>query len=288
MRVASFYDNVSTGRNDGAPLFMHRVMRDDMPDIEAWHLIPKGDISDYGKFDWNMWADWGEDGLVDMGILSYPIWDQLPNPCAYWASDTHLGYDYRLFRAKQASNVFCMQKRAVEEFARDGVTAEWLPHAFEPLAYPVFNYPEKKFDLAFIGHVNAENRVDALDRMFREFPNFVYGQRLFEHAAEAYCQAKIVFNVSIKDDVNMRVFETLGTRSFCLTNALPTLGELFEDGKHLVTYESLDDAVEKARWYIAHDEAREKIARAGYEEAINKHTYAHRVRRIREVMEDGK
>jgi O-antigen biosynthesis protein len=283
-RVGIYYDNVSSGRNDGAPLYAWHVLNTKRDDVEVTHLIPKGDISDFGRFDWHLWVDWGEDALAEMGVLPYEVWPELPNPCAYWASDTHLGYDYRLYRAKQAARVFCMQKRAVEEFAREGVSAEWLPHAVEPEAYPAFELPGKKYDLCFVGHVNSENRIEALDRMFREFPNFWFGQRLFEDAARKFAESKIVFNVSIKDDVNMRVFETLATRSFLLTNALPTLGELFEDGKHLVTYSDLDDAVEKARWYLAHDEERERIARAGYEEVIAKHTYAHRLARIVEVM----
>jgi len=145
-----------------------------------------------------------------------------------------------------------------------------------------------------VGHVqdtpnyNGFTRVDALERLFRAFPNFYYGSRhgafpeknLFEDAAKKFSQSKIVFNISIKDDVNMRVFEALSTGSFLLTNWLPTLGDLFEDGKHLVTYKTLDEMVEKATYYLEHEEEREKIAKAGHEEFMNKHTYKHRVETI--------
>jgi len=281
-RVAIYYDSISSGRNDGAPVFSWNVLKTQMPGVDVTHLVPYGDVSDFGRFDWNLWVDWGEDGLG--GILNYKVWDELPERCAYWASDTHLGYDYRLHRARQAAHAFCMQKRAVEEFGRDGVRAEWLPHAVEPTVYFPSTFPEKKYDLCFVGHINAENRVDALDRMFREFPNFWFGQRLFEGAAEVFSRSKVVFNISIKDDVNMRVFETLATRSFLLTNEIPTLGELFEDGKHLVTYRTLDEAVEKARYYMEHEAERERIAEAGYREVLAKHTYKHRIERIAEVM----
>lgn len=282
-RVATYYDSISSGRNDGNPLYTFRVLRDDMPGTQCVHLLPRGDISDFGKFDWHLWVDWGEDALTE--ILSYEVWPELPKPCAYWASDTHLGFDYRLHRARQATRAFCAQKRAVEEFAERGVVAEWLPHAVEPMAYPATEYVERKYDLCFVGHLNSDNRIDALDRMFREFPNFWFGQRLFEGAADIYCQSKIVFNISIKDDLNMRVFETLATKSLLLTNNIPTLGELFEDGKHLVTYRTLDEAVEKARYYIEHDSERQAIAEAGYAEVLAKHTYKHRVERIAEVMD---
>ncbi len=121
--------------------------------------------------------------------------------------------------------------------------------------------------------------------MFKEFPNFFYGKRLFEEAAEIFSQSKIVLNISIKDDVNMRVFEALSTGSFLLTNELPTLPILFQDGVHLATYRSLDEAVEKARYYLAHDAEREKIAEAGYREFIGKHTYEHRLKKVLEIVQ---
>ena len=86
----------------------------------------------------------------------------------------------------------------------------------------------------------------------------------------------------------MRTFEALGTGSFLLTNWLPTLGELFEDGKDLVTYKTLDEMVEKAKYYLAHDKEREKIAAAGYAKAIKLHTYQNRIRTILDVIKKTK
>lgn len=283
MRVAIYYDDHRRiGRNDGAPLYVWNVLKNQLGH-DAVHLIPdERRLRDQGNFDAHFWVDWGEDALA--GVLDYsPI--SIPAPGVYWASDTHLGYDYRLRKAREATHVFCMQKRAVEEFARDGVSAHWLPHAFEPEAYPRTTIV-KKYDVCFVGHVNSQNRADFLDRMFKEFPNFWYGQRIFEDAAKIYCQSRIVLNPPIKDDLNMRVFETLGTGSLLLTQDIPTIHELFEDGKHLVLYKTLDEAVDKARYYLAHEEERNKIAQAGYEEAMAKHTYKHRVLEMLRVVQE--
>lgn len=38
--------------------------------------------------------------------------------------------------------------------------------------------------------------------------------------------------------------------------------------------------VEKARYYLDHDEEREAIAKAGHEEFVDKHSYRHRVEKI--------
>jgi len=116
--------------------------------------------------------------------------------------------------------------------------------------------------------------------LFKEFPNFFYGQKLFRQASQIYNQSKIVFNVAMKDDLNMRVFEVLGSGSFLLTDSVSDLDCLFADQVHLVTYKGLDDMIEKAHYYLKQDVDREKIAKLGHEEVMNKHTIYHRVKEI--------
>lgn len=249
--------------------------------MEIDHIYPTGDVSPFGTYDLNLWVDWGEDGL--MGLLPYkPI--ECPKPMAYWASDTHIqtatddSYPYRLEMAKKANLVFCAQKRGVEWMKKDGIENPiWLPHAFEPQAYPKGEIYTKKYDVCFVGHVNSRNREDALARLFSEFPNFYYGQQLFDGAAQKFAESRIVFNIAMTDDLNMRVFETLGTGSFLLTNWIPTIEEFFQDGKHLVLYRSLDEMIDKAKYYLKHEDEREKIAQAGYEEVMARHTIQNRV-----------
>lgn len=310
-KVAIYYSN-KYGRNDGAPMYYWNVLKNKLK-LDTTHLIPEGDTSNFGKMDLHFWVDWGEDGLP------WQAWD-IPKDggkTIYVASDTHLGRDYRFDKAKKFDYVFFNQLRAILEYqainrltlteispnlfkdVKSGQVIGWLPHAAEPSAYPKIEII-KKYDVGFVGHVqelpsfNGFSRVEALDRLFKEFPNFYYGSRhpafpgvnLFEDAAKKFSLSKIVFNISIKDDINMRVFETLSTGSFLLTNWLPTLGELFEEGKHLVTYKTLDEMIEKAHYYLEHEEEREKIAQAGYEEFISKHTYKHRVEQILSIVSE--
>jgi len=316
LRIANYYES-RLGRNDGNPLYVQACLKRmqyfsgvcagapdkelhgwfsgppvdplaekaakdlwerDKTQIEIDHFYPTGDMSPFGTYDLNIHVDWGEDGLTS--ILPY-IPNELPHPMAYWASDTHLGYDYRLSVAKKADFVFCAQKKGAEDMKRDGIANPiWLPHAFEPSAYPRFDILTKKYDICFVGHVSSQNRSDALDRMFMEFPNFYYGQALFDDAARKYAETKVVFNIAMKEDLNMRCFEVLGTQSFLLTDWVPSIDEIFEDGKHLVLYRSLDEAVDKAKYYLSHDEERERIALAGYEHVIKNHTMQNRVNTI--------
>jgi len=310
-----YYDN-RLGRNDGPPLYYYNAMKNKLK-WDIVHLIPQGNtLKDVGPVDFHWWIDWGEDAL------QYPEWE-IPKDggkTIYVASDTHLDNGYRLKKAEKFDYVFFNQKSAVEQYVKgqslpfvkqgkiiDGVyrmtnrpqAVSWLPHAFEPQAYPN-QETLKKYDVGFIGHMqqdapnyNGMSRVQALDRLFKEFPNFFYGSRhpafpgknLFEDAARRFSESKIVFNISIRDDINMRVFEVLGTGSFLLTNWLPTLEELFENGVDLVTYKSYDEMIEKAKYYLENDEEREKIALNGYLKNIKNNLYTHRIEKIKSIVE---
>lgn len=296
-RVAIYYSN-KFGRNDGAPLYYFNVLQNQLK-YNTFHLLPEGDTRSFGKFDYHFWVDWGEDGLP---------WEQWSIPedggkKIYVGSDTHLGKEYRFKKAEEFDYVFFNQKDAVEEFNKQSrKKAIWLPHAAEPTAYPKINII-KKWDVGFVGHVqetanyNGIKRIDALDRLFKEFPNFYYGSRhpgfpeknLFEDAAKRFSESKVVFNISIKEDLNMRFAEVLMTGSFLLTNRIPILKDLekeygFKEGVHYEAYNTLDEMVSKSRYFIDHDEEREKIAQAGYDLAITNMTYLERVKRIFDLV----
>ena len=88
------------------------------------------------------------------------------------------------------------------------------------------------------------------------------GRRFFEEMAQTYSASRTVFNRSIRNDVNMRVFEALACGSLLLTNDLRDNGEaeLFQDDVHLATYTCPEELLDKARFYLRHGRARERIA----------------------------
>lgn len=286
-------------RNDGAPLYYMNVLKNQLK-LDVTHLSPQGETRQFGKFDYHWWIDYGEDGLpVDHE------W-QLPKDggkTIYVGSDTHLGKEYRFKKAESFDYVFFNQKAAVDEYDQTHENkAVWLPHAAEPQAYPKIDII-KKFDVGFVGHVqetpnyNGITRVDALDRLFKEFPNFYFGSRhsafpgknLFEDAARKFSQSRIVFNISIKDDLNMRFAETLMTGSFLLTNRIPILKDLekeygFKEGTHYAAYDTLDEMVENTYYYLKSEKEREKIAQAGYELARQNMTYQNRIEQILKLV----
>lgn len=278
LRIVTYYES-RLGRNDGSPLYYTYRMKQMGLDVTHLSSEDTGDLDRFGPFDLHLWVDWGEDSLT-RNLPYTPMSMSGLHPSAYVVSDTHLGFDYRLNKAKEFDHVFCNQIRAVGEFAEKGINAKWLPHAVEPAAYPNSPSAIKKYDVCFVGFVSFEKRAIMLDRLFREFPNFWYGQRLFEECAEIYRKSRIVFNTAAVDDINMRCFEATATGSFLLTEWVPTLDQCFEDGVHLVTYKNMDEAIEKAHYYLEHEDEREAIALAGMEHTLANHTYQHRIEQM--------
>jgi spore maturation protein CgeB len=61
-----------------------------------------------------------------------------------------------------------------------------------------------------------------------------------------------------------------------LTEDQPELPEYFTPDREVLTYSNRDDLLEKARFYLAHQEHAERIRRAGLERARREHTWQHR------------
>lgn len=285
MRVATFYES-RLGRNDGPPLYYTNAMK--KVGIEVVHLssqyLPKD------KFDSYLWVDWAEDALV--GALPYPPIDvsSLVNT-TYIASDTHLGLEYRVEKAREFSRVYVNQKEAVEQFKERGIATEWLPHAVEPKAYPDTPFCVKKYDVCFVGFVSFIKRAKFLDEVFHKFPSFYYGQHFFEEAAEIYRKSRIVLNTSATNDINMRFFEGWATGSFTLSEWVPSLADLKPPVDiELITYKDAQDANEKIDYYISSIEgmiARQEIIGKMKEWVLDKHTYQDRVKCVFDLNKVG-
>ncbi len=84
---------------------------------------------------------------------------------------------------------------------------------------------------------------------------------------------------------NMRLYEATGVGTLLLTDAKRNLRELFEPDAEVVTYSSAEEAAEKIRYFLEHENERTAIARAGQARTLAEHTYAHRMRELEQILE---
>jgi len=221
---------------------------------------------------------------IDLALVVDPLRiDYVPSALgcttAYYAIDSHLAFrqHIELARAPEFDVVFVAQKDYVKQYRESGCDrVEWLPLAFDPMIHRKMNL-EKRRRITFVGNPwRGTERGKLLEGLEAAVGLEVHRAYLHD-MVRLYNQSKVVFNRSLKGDVNMRVFEALGCGAFLLTDQRENgMGDLFIDRQHLATYGSLEEAVDLARYYLEQDLERERIALEGHRHARAHHTYFHR------------
>ena len=92
--------------------------------------------------------------------------------------------------------------------------------------------------------------------------------------------SKINLNPSlriIRSAIPLRALDIMGSGGFLFSNYQTELAEFFLDGKEVVMYESIEDAVSKAEFYLKHDDLRQKIAANGHEKIIKHFQFEDRI-----------
>lgn len=273
-RVALIFDN--TARPETTGLYCRRALG---CLLEVEHFLP-GELDELprGRFDLYLRIDDG---------LDYEIPPDL-QPLALWAIDTHVDFKAAAKKASVCRFVFAAQRNGAERLACEGIEAHWLPLACDPAVHHPCDVP-LKYDVAFVGNIYPGPRQELLRRIAEKYARTFSGRRYFEQMAETYSASRIVFNRSVADDVNMRIFEALGCGRLLLTNDLSANGqaELFQDGVHLATYRDEEELLDKLAFYLKRDELRERIATTGRAEVLNRHTYLHRMTTLLRTVERG-
>jgi spore maturation protein CgeB len=82
---------------------------------------------------------------------------------------------------------------------------------------------------------------------------------------------------NIRSGIPLRVWDIMGAGGFVLTNYQPEIPDFFENGKDLVFFDSFDDCVRKAEYYLAHEDERKCIAENGFKKVLAHHSYDARI-----------
>lgn len=104
-----------------------------------------------------------------------------------------------------------------------------------------------------------------------------------EEKSKAFRAAKVIVNNIQPGEIegtNVRTFEVAAAGGFQLVNDRPALSELFEIGKQIETFKSVEELKDKIRYFIAHPTERKAIAEAGAARVTKEHTYKHRLEKI--------
>lgn len=112
----------------------------------------------------------------------------------------------------------------------------------------------------------------------------------YKEAPLAMKCAKINLNItlrSIQTGIPLRVMDIMGCGGFVLSNYQDDLCKEFVANEDFVYYESIEDAVEKAGYYLEHEEERRQIAENGYRKVKRNHNFQRKCRQMLKAFMEG-
>lgn len=211
---------------------------------------------------------------------------------AWYGIDTHMDYQKHLRIARLFDATFIAQKEYVERLQQDGIRqVHWLPLAFAPELMPE-SLQKRDIDIAYIGSDNAimhPERHELLAELSSQFPLHYFGMASPTEMIATYARAKIVFNKSVNNDLNMRYFEALGAGAVLVTDPIVKNGveEIFVRDRHFFEYQNKGALVELVQRLLTNSEL-ESFGEQARQWILTQHTYQHRAAALLKILSESK
>jgi len=155
-------------------------------------------------------------------------------------------------------------------------------------ADPTYFYDKKMardIDISFVGAVDPAGvkwpqRIRAINFLKANGINIVVagGERQsrvsWEEFANFFNRSKMTINFSRNpydgsSQLKARVHEAMSCATMLLEENGTEMKKLFEESKDFVMFDSKEELLRKVRYYLAHDEEREAVARSGHSKIVN-------------------
>jgi len=228
-----------------------------------------------------------------------------------WTIDAPINFQSIINSAPFYHYIFCQGTEAIELLRNANILgADWLPMGCDPKYHRPVELSSKEqaeygHDIVFVGSYYP-NRAE----LFKTLADFDFGiwgpgwdklekgSRLQSHIraahtspaqwAKIYSAGKIILATHYQDPKNLipvyqaspRIFEAMACGAFVISDSQPDVLSLFNNGEHLVRSCSTEDLIKNIKYYLEDPFEREKIAERGRQEALGKHTYVHRIKKL--------
>jgi glycosyltransferase involved in cell wall biosynthesis len=238
-------------------------------------------------------------GKIDLIVHPEPFRAVLPRgltemriPSVGFQCDVYAYTHRRYFYSMLFDYVAILHPGYEEAFHRAGHPSTiTLPFGVEPSSFED-EESDRTLEVASVGRLHPSiyrKRLGVLSALSSQFKMNAWNRFVeFEDVLPVYRSAKIGINIPRDDytsDANVRVFEVLASGALLITE-IPTELRLlgFEEGVHFVGFRETSEVVEIVRRYLADDDARRRIARAGHDKVMREHTYDVRIATLLEKI----
>jgi len=237
-------------------------------------------------------------------------------PVALWTTDVPIDFKNILEAAPFYDQLFCAGSEACDIFHAHGLNNVNLvpfgcdPHYHKRISLSQAEQKQYAHDLVFIGsyYPNRAKLLEALANQdigvwgpyWQQLPQNSSLKKKTVNIKMNYDQWVKIFNAS---KINMvihyqdgkvpchqaspKLFEAMACGCFVLCDRQKDVTHLFKDRFHLVFFDDENDLTEKVRYFLGHEEERQRIAAQGHQEVLAKHTYQDRFRQMLEILHKG-
>jgi hypothetical protein len=250
-------------------------------DVVCGELADVFEIAESKKFlpDAVFFIEGGSHRIIPIGI------ERLSCLSLWYGIDTHMNYEKHLTLGALFDITLIAQKQYVNALKIDGlVNVYWLPLGFPHRLLPALD-TQRNIDVAYVGSTNREvnrDRYDLLDSLKNHFESVSFGRASPLEMIATYSMAKIVFNKSVNNDLNMRFFEAMGSGAVLVTDPIIDNGleDLFVEEKHYFSYKNNEDLIDLVKKILNEEEKIIQVGAAAKDLILMEHTYDHRAEAI--------
>jgi spore maturation protein CgeB len=251
--------------------------------------------------------------LITYGLMPPQVVARLREECgakvACWFTDSIANLHRQYLLASPFDALFLKDPFMVRTFREKlGLNAHYLPEACNPLWHKRVEVSDAEratfgCDVAGVGsfHYYRARMLEAFEGYNLKIwgsssPPWInspikgcYTNHFVAEAekAKALLSAKILVNTVHYceiEGVNCTLFEAAGCGAFQIADWKPSLPELFEPEREVVTFRTRQELKEKVDYYLAHPSECREIADRAYARAHREHTYEKRLEKMLETL----
>lgn len=208
----------------------------------------------------------------------------------YWMFDDETIFDtFTKYYGQLADLVVTGDYYSAMKYTQMGIDSIWYITPWDISKYRVLDI-EKSIDVSAVGRMDKDNRKELLEYLSKNGISVeLYGDGTergfigFDEMIRVFNCSKININTTgittillteLEPAVHKirqnkgRIGEIALTKSFCLSEYAPGIEKIFELGKEIEVFHDKEELLQKAKYYLAHEDEREEIAKKGYERAL--------------------
>jgi spore maturation protein CgeB len=240
----------------------------------------------------------------DMMIFSKEAKKQLRQLCRVYFGESGYALPTRIDLSAYHFLLSC-DPAYVENFKAAGLEAYLWHHGFEHSQLDDLNIAAipKTRGIVFTGSVGRYHKVrreiligaskQLPVEIFGKFDNApsdivvkpaVFGGEMLKILASAHVTFNSHYDIAERYAGNMRLFEATGVGSCLLTDWKINMPDLFDLDHEVVTYKTIDESIEKAKWLIEHPVECDTIGKAGQNRTLHDHTLQARMDTLDQII----